>query len=151
MGSFQQSRQHHFLFPFVSLELWLEAKGSPCPVEATAGGCTPIQRPSPSALYSSTSAVVTLALGALPAWLYRLGFSLWSRSHGIGGTIRASGNGSRPNTSPGLILSPQEGTVWRQGSGWNAIFPCRALLKLCPSPPRVQQSGCGLTQLSIRE
>lgn len=52
LGSFHQSRQHHFLFPFVSLELWLEAKGSPCPVGATAGGCTPIQRPSPSALYS---------------------------------------------------------------------------------------------------
>lgn len=40
-SSFPQSNQQHFLFPFASLTLWLEAEGYPCPAGATTGGLTP--------------------------------------------------------------------------------------------------------------
>lgn len=47
MGSFTpQSSQHHFLFLFASLVLWLETRATR-PAGATRGGCAP---PSPGTL-----------------------------------------------------------------------------------------------------
>lgn len=133
-SSSQQSSQHHFLFPFASLALWLEAEGYPFPAGATTRGFTP---PYPKALDLCSapvaSAVATLALGALLAWLYRLGLSLWSGSRGTGRTIPVSGSGSRPNTS-GLILSPQEGDPALQGG--------RAVAGMLSSPVGLC-SSCG--------
>lgn len=40
-SSSQQSNQQHFLSPFASLTLWLEAEGYPCPAGATTGGLSP--------------------------------------------------------------------------------------------------------------
>lgn len=64
--------------PFCFPGTVVRGQGLPLPRKGHQGRLYPILLRGPSPLLStpSTSAVVTLALGALPAWLCRLGLSL---------------------------------------------------------------------------
>lgn len=118
----------------------------------------------------ATSAVATPgpALGALPACLWRLEFSLWSGSHGTGRVIPVSGSGLRPNTSPGLIHSPagrvpsfprlpamSRTEFWSCREAGQGLECCRPAgpcpgvgLSSGPALTEFSRQGCGLTQLS---